>query len=134
MKKIFTLLLALAMATPFCMAPLTASATNNVSPTNALQNVGNATGFYNVQQEGENQLTQTVGNIISVFLGLLGIIFLVITLYAGILWMTAGGEEDKVTKARKWLTNGVIGLIIILAAYAISSFVISQLVSATGQG
>ena len=68
-----------------------------------------------------------VARIIRVVLGLLGIIALVIIIYAGFKWMTAGGEEEKITTAKNQLTNGVIGLIIILAAYSVATFVFYQL-------
>lgn len=61
-----------------------------------------------------------VAIIIRAVLGLLGTIFLVLTIYAGFLWMTAAGNEDKVTKAKKLLFDGVIGIAIILAAYSIT--------------
>lgn len=64
-----------------------------------------------------------VARVIRAALGILGIIFLVLTLYAGFLWMTAGGEEEKITKAKKLLYDGVIGLAIIFAAYSITWFV-----------
>lgn len=70
-------------------------------------------------------------NIIKMALGILGTIFLVIIVYAGFLWMTAAGEDEKTGKAKKLITNGVIGLVIILTAYAITSFVIGSLVGAT---
>jgi len=69
--------------------------------------------------------------IIRVILELLGIIALVIIIYAGFRWMTAGGEEEKVTEARKQLTNGLIGLAIILVAFAIATFVLNQLIFMT---
>jgi len=53
-------------------------------------------------------------------------------IYAGFLWMTAGGNPEQVDKAKQWLTNAIIGLAIILAAYAISGFVIDNLFAATG--
>lgn len=64
---------------------------------------------------------------IRVVLELLGIIFLALIVYAGFKWMTAGGDEEKVTSAKKLLTNSVIGLIIIFAAFAIATFVFNQL-------
>ncbi|MFA5188447.1 MAG: Ig-like domain-containing protein [Patescibacteria group bacterium] len=76
----------------------------------------------------------TVARIIQVALGLLGIIALVIVLYGGFMYMTSLGEADKIDKAKKILTNGVIGLIIILAAFAIASFVINNLIEATTGG
>ncbi|OIP78696.1 MAG: hypothetical protein AUK20_03265 [Parcubacteria group bacterium CG2_30_45_37] len=68
-----------------------------------------------------------VARIIRIVLELLGIIFLVLIIYAGFKWMTAGGDEEKVTSAKKLLTNSVIGLIIIFAAFAIATFVFYQL-------
>lgn len=68
-----------------------------------------------------------VGKAIQVLLGLLGIIFLILTIYGGFKWMMAGGDTGEVAKAKSVLTNGVIGLIIVLSAYAISSYVMSAL-------
>ncbi|OIP80234.1 MAG: hypothetical protein AUK20_01540 [Parcubacteria group bacterium CG2_30_45_37] len=70
-------------------------------------------------------------SVINVALGFLGIIAVGLILYAGFKWMTAGGSEDKITEARKLLVAGVIGLIIILAAFAIANFVLTQLIMAT---
>jgi hypothetical protein len=72
-------------------------------------------------------LPQLIGNIIKIFIGALGIVFLVLTVYAGFLYLTAQGDEEKVKHAKATLQRGVIGLIIILAAYAIASFVINAL-------
>ena len=83
-------------------------------------------------QGAPTELTTIVGTIINVLLGLLGVIFLILTIYAGFVWMTAGGNEEKVKKAQGILTTGIIGLVIVLAAYSIAGFVISQLATATG--
>lgn len=72
-----------------------------------------------------------VARIIRTVLGLLGIIALLIVLYGGFSYMTAGGDDEKVGSAKKILVNGGIGLLIILSSYAITSFVISRLVSAS---
>ena len=47
-------------------------------------------------------------------------------MFAGYLWMTAGGDSGKVDKAKSYMLNAVIGIIIILAAYIITEFVIEQ--------
>ncbi len=73
-----------------------------------------------------------IARIVRVALGLLGIIALILVLYGGFLWMTAGGNEEQIDTAKKFLINTAIGLAIILSAYAIVSFVISKLVDATG--
>jgi hypothetical protein len=50
-------------------------------------------------------------------------------IYAGILWMTAQGNEQQVSKAKNLLINATIGLIITLAAYAITSFIGTEILS-----
>ncbi|MBI2443938.1 MAG: hypothetical protein HYV42_01690 [Candidatus Magasanikbacteria bacterium] len=89
---------------------------------------GAATGL------GSTDVRVTVARIIRVAMGLLGIIAVVIILIGGFTWMTAGGNEEKVAEAKKWIFAGIIGLAIILSAYAIASFVINQLVTATTTG
>jgi len=69
-------------------------------------------------------LETTAVNIINTLLGLLGLIALVMILIGGFKWMTSGGNEEKVGEAKKLLGAGVIGLIIILAAYAIANYVV----------
>lgn len=76
-------------------------------------------------------LPETIGRLIGILLSFLGIIFLLLTIYAGFLWMTASGEPKQVEKARTLLTQAVVGLVILLSAYAISSFVIDSLTEAT---
>lgn len=93
-----------------------------------LENVEGAGGL------GDAPLTETINNIIGVFMGILGIIAVVLILMGGFKWMTAQGDEEKVKKAQKLITQGVAGLAVILAAYAIARFVVDQLVTATGGG
>jgi RsiW-degrading membrane proteinase PrsW (M82 family) len=59
------------------------------------------------------------------------VVFLILIIYGGILWMTAAGNEEKVKKAKELITEALIGLVIVLAAYAISYFVLNQLVNAS---
>ncbi|MBT4856959.1 hypothetical protein HON52_02105 [Candidatus Uhrbacteria bacterium] len=75
-------------------------------------------------------LPEVIGTLVSVFLSALGIVLLIIIIYAGFLWMTAGGDADKVEKAKKWMINGVVGLVIVMASYAITAFIISALTGA----
>jgi len=77
------------------------------------------------------QLPILIGRIIRTVLGLLGIIFLVLMVYAGFLWMTARGEEEPVTKAKDIIKQSIIGVIIIFLAYALTGFVINAVVRAT---
>ncbi|MDD5527930.1 MAG: hypothetical protein PHO56_03045 [Patescibacteria group bacterium] len=68
-----------------------------------------------------------IGMIINTALSLLGVVFLGLIIYGGIMWMTAEGAEERVEKAKGIITNSIIGLVIVLAAYAISYFIISAL-------
>ena len=81
---------------------------------------------------GQTKLIDTITGIIRIGLSLLGIIAVVIILAGGFKWMTAGGNEDKVGEARKMIISGVIGLAIIMSAFAIANFVISSLAEQTG--
>jgi hypothetical protein len=67
------------------------------------------------------------GAVLTSALSLMGVVFLVLAIYAGYTWMTARGNEEMVTKAKNTLTNSIIGLVIVLAAYAITYFVLSQI-------
>jgi len=62
----------------------------------------------------------------------LGIIAVGIVLIGGFKWMTAGGNEDKVGEAKKLMGAGIVGLVIVLAAWGVASFVLEQLIDATG--
>lgn len=66
--------------------------------------------------------TQT-GIIIGTVLSFLGVIFLVLTIAGGIMWMTAGGNTEQVGKAKKLITSAAIGLVIVFASYALTSFI-----------
>ena len=70
-------------------------------------------------------------NIIQVLLGFLAIIVVILILYGGFVWMTAGGNEDKVATGKKIITAGVVGLIIVLAAWGIAAFVVGVIFNAT---
>ena len=72
-------------------------------------------------------ITNIVGNFITGFLALLGIIFIVLIILAGYNWMTAAGDEEKVNKAKDTLARAIIGLVITVGAYAISQFVMDRL-------
>lgn len=78
---------------------------------------------------GTRTLPQIIGSIISAALGFLGIVLLGYLLFAGFMWMTSGGDSEKAGKAQTMIRNAIIGLIIIVASYAISSFVLNQLVN-----
>ena len=83
--------------------------------------------------QGVNQFTlsETIGRVIKVVLGFVGTLFFALTVYAGYLWMTAQGNEDQVTKAKNILKMAVIGIIIVVAAYSIATFVLIFIAQST---
>ncbi|MBI4142770.1 hypothetical protein HY480_02765 [Candidatus Uhrbacteria bacterium] len=86
---------------------------------------GTATGL------STKDVREVIARIINVAMGLLGIIAVIVILIGGFYWMTAGGNEEKVETAKKYIFSGIIGLAIILTSYAIARFVVQSLVTAT---
>ncbi len=75
----------------------------------------------------DGNLPALVGKIIKTGLGLLGILFFLLTVYGGLIWMKARGNDKEVERAKEIITSAVIGLAIIAAAYAITVSVIGAL-------
>jgi hypothetical protein len=122
MKKLAVFVTSLIWAVSLVAVPTLVGAQTDIFGVN----YGASTGL------GQQDPRETVANIIQIALSFLGIVAVVIVLWGGVLWMTAAGNDDKVAQAKKVLFSGLIGLIIILSAYAITQFVVNQLVSATG--
>lgn len=81
---------------------------------------------YSTQESGEQSLTRTIQRGIQAVIGILGVVAVIMILYAGFTWLTAGGNEEQVKKAKKIIKQAVIGLIIISLAYALVAFVLGQ--------
>lgn len=77
------------------------------------------------------QVEVVIANIIKASLSVIGVLLVALLVYGGYLWMTAGGEEEKITKAKQIIRNAIIGIAIVLSAYAISVFVVNRLLYAT---
>ena len=65
------------------------------------------------------------GDIIQLALSVLGVLFVVFMIYAGYLWLTAAGNEQKVAKAKRIIFQSIIGLVLVIAAYTITYFIVS---------
>jgi len=76
----------------------------------------------------------TIARIIRAILGFLGILAVLIILYGGFIYMTSGGNEEKIAKAKRIIRDAIIGLIIVLSSFAITQFIISRLLGAAGLG
>lgn len=135
MKRTLKFLVGSVVSTGSITLPLIALAQSNPNPFSQAQaNVNSVANSSGVSTGGSVDLYQIIGNVINIVLGFLGVLLLLYILYAGFLWMTAGGNEDNIEKAKGYIKNAIIGLVIIILAFAISNFVLSKLLTATGQG
>jgi cytochrome bd-type quinol oxidase subunit 2 len=118
---VFALLLSFFFVANFCFAAFLNTNTQDLIQGHA--NVSAVNGGY--ETSGDiYALSQTI---INGFLALVGVILLAYLLSAGYKWMTAHGEEEKVTEAKDTIKRAIVGVIIIVAAYAISVFVMFRL-------
>jgi len=129
-KKAVVLAMALFVLTPVLAfsLPVLAATSDTLNPWGSdtlKDNIQTTTGL------GARDPRDIAASVIRVILGFLGIVAVIIILLGGFKWMTAGGNEDKVGEAKKLITAGIIGLVIILAAFAIATFVLNSLLSAT---
>jgi len=87
-----------------------------------------ATDKYGLEEAGsglsKTPLSGRVSTMIGALVGFVGVIFLVLMIYGGLTWMTAGGNEEKVGKAKKVIVNSTIGLVIVMLSYAITYYII----------
>jgi len=94
---------------------------------NTIDNIASGNNGPYASAASGNNLDTIIGAVVSVALGLIGVIFLILMIYAGYNWMTARGEEEKVSAAKDTITRSIIGIIIVIGAYAIWRFVFSRL-------
>lgn len=80
--------------------------------------------------DAPTSVQSTIGALIGAALTFVGVIFLILVIYGGIMWMTSGGNEEKAGKAKKLIATAVIGMVIIFGAYVITAFVLSQISTA----
>ena len=76
---------------------------------------------------GATDVYGTVSNVISAVLGLVGVIFFVMMIYAGFLWMTAQGSPEPVKKAKTMIVQAIIGMIVIFSAYFLTDLVLGAI-------
>ena len=91
-----------------------------------IKNTADATGHTENEIFTKDNLPEAIGIVIKISLGLLGIVFLFLIIYGGYIWMLAKGNQQEVDKAIKIIQNAVIGLIIVVVAFALVNFIFSQ--------
>jgi len=123
-NKIILFFLITIISSAFFLLPATVSAQNYGLDETA----NNIDAFKTASQNYKPDFLQTkTGQIISVVLSFIGALFLILMIYAGIMWMISQGNEQQVTKSKDLMINAVIGMIIVFAAYAITTFLGTQL-------
>lgn len=128
MKTLVAIMVGLALCLSFAAPALAQSDTITAEELLSVGDDGDTIG--SVAGLGEEDLATVIARIIRAVLGFLGVVAVIIILWGGFLWMTSGGQDEKIRNARKLILMGIVGLAIVLAAYAIASFVITSLVGA----
>ena len=123
MKKLFIIkkFLPLLMFIFIILTPLVSQGVTVTPQPNQTNAFRESSGF--AASQGEAGLATIIAGGIQIVLSLLGILFIILMIISGFKWMTAGGNEEQVTKARKNITSAIFGLFIILAAYAVTWFI-----------
>ena len=100
-----------------------ASATYNFAEKSGLNTIASKMGYEQTPKTPE----EYVGQILMLVFSVVGIIFMALVIYAGVHWMTAQGNSSQVEKAKDTLIKAIVGLVIVMAAYAITFFVVNAL-------
>lgn len=74
---------------------------------------------------------QIIGTLVKAVLAFTGTVAFLIFLYGGFMWMTARGNDEQVKKAKQYLTNGIVGTIVIILAYSVTYYITDILFKAT---
>ena len=77
-------------------------------------------GYAPAGAQGGNDIRTILAGLIQVALSFVGVIFFLVILYGGYLWLTAGGNEEQVKKARTYILRAVVGFVIVLLALIIT--------------
>ncbi len=128
---LFAVFVALSARAALAQGTNTISPTTTANPLDKLNSVGRNAGYGDATS---SSLMDIVGTVINVLLGTLGTIFIILIIVAGFNWMTAGGNEEQVKKAGDMIRRAIIGLIVIVGAFAIWTFISRVLIDDTGSG
>ena len=129
MKKILLLAFILVV---FCLPVTPVLALNPLTDTGlsaAQEQAGLPT---NIGPGGANNVATVIGEVIGIGLSMFGIVFFLLMLYGGFYWMIARGDSARVDKAKEIIEAAIIGLIVVVGAYAIANFLFSSLTGGGG--
>ena len=128
-KTSTTIILFIGLITNFLIFP-SSICSAGISPTgqNMLDfldaTAGNA--GLNKIDSGETAAMNIVGGIINVALSLIGIIFFILMLWAGIRWMTSQGNEEMIKEAKNTIRTAIIGIVVVFSSFLITNFILNQ--------
>lgn len=94
------------------------------NPLNRFKKIADKSGYIT---DSANSKITIMADIIIYALGLVGLFFLIMVLYSGFQWISAGGNEEIITKAKTRLKNSIIGFAVIVAAYALTVLIVNML-------
>ncbi|MDD3284181.1 MAG: hypothetical protein PHZ07_01150 [Patescibacteria group bacterium] len=128
-NKIITFIILISISTPLLVGAAIPILQSGAEVQKDLDTSAEIQGFNTYSQnEMMSVRMKTINTIISYALSFIGIIFLINIIIGGFKWMTAGGNEEKITSAKHTVNNSILALIIVLGAYIISNL-ITQLIS-----
>ncbi len=131
LKKIGLIFCTLFVFASFALPASAQLKTNPTDPGTEKKDGGLTTAFSSIFNTNTESLDQSLaaqaGRVIQLFVSFAGVIMLIFIVYAGLLWMTAGGNESQIGKAKSIMTNAIIGLIIVLLAFALVAFINAQI-------
>lgn len=134
--KILTYIFSLLLVASFLVAPLASAQLlkkdGKEGVVDNMEGAGDGANYNTTGDLNNPLISEVMSTVITAFLSLLGIIFLIMIIIGGFNWMTAAGSDDKVASGRKTLIRGTVGLIIVVTAYIITAFVFKALGGVVG--
>ena len=131
MKKFLIFLLSVIFLNIVFVAPIAVEAADKDAKSlfnSSLNETAGGTGHLDTKISKAGALG-AIGLVISVALSLIGIVFLVLIIYGSFTWMNSRGNEQEIQKALNIIRNSIIGLLIVVAAYAITAFMGGNLIA-----
>ena len=104
------------------LAPVTAWGQGAGLLTNGAYDVATNSGV-----DTTSRIPDFIGNLVNGIFAIVAVIFLAFTVLGGVMWIMAGGNEEKVTRAKKFIGGGIDGMIVIFLSYALVYFVLQAL-------
>jgi hypothetical protein len=103
-------------------------------PPGQLLNLSSNTAGYVTSDDPQGYFGSTAGIIVRAFIAIIGVVFISYFIHGSFMWMTAAGNEEKITKAKTIIRNAIIGLIVTLAAAVIYIFIRNFFIGSLGTG